>query len=262
MSDTFQAAMVAGHLRIFSLLPRTARVGDPHICSGVLGVGDAPVIIPRKNWPAEGVNFSDEVWRIRDQNGFSLCHSFGGATVAEIAHERAGHRKILLSAGSLAGQVTGHQDDGAAIQDVLPVLRDNGLCPASLIDENDYKGRNWPKGWEVEAAKYRAEYVWDCGQGSKVFDSIVTCLLLGWPVLLGTSAFGGGHAVAVTGYQFDGTKVRLFGPNSWGEQYKGWDLPGFWSYTESQLRDVSNYGAFGVQLPASNPDDNPPAVEV
>lgn len=258
---TYDSTTIDGVQRVFALHPRYAI--SPWLVApwnARLGSRGGPAIIPRKDWPKEGVDFSDEVGEILDQKQFSLCHSFGGTVVNEIAQRRAGRKDVLLSAGNLAGQVTGYRDAGAAIQEVLPVLRDKGQCPRSLVEQYDYRGRNWPKGWEAEAAKFRAAEVYDCGQDAQTFDAIVSCLIYGWPVLLGTAAFGGGHAVAVVGYSFDGGNVRLFGPNSWGLQYKTWDKPGYWSYLESQLRDVASYGAFGFQIPVLNPDDVPPEV--
>jgi len=98
---------------------------------------------------------------------------------------------------------------------------------------------------------------WDCGYDA-VFDDIVSCLIYGWPVELGTNAFGGGHAVvATTAYQFGGA-WRLAGPNSWGTSYSSWDRPGFWSFPEQQISlGLSDFGAFGIQASVIDPDDVP-----
>ena len=47
------------------------KVGDPRCCRGVCGLGDGPKIIPRQDWPKDGVDLSDEVTEILDQDGLS-----------------------------------------------------------------------------------------------------------------------------------------------------------------------------------------------
>ena len=246
-----------GEIRRLTLKPRTMKVGDPRCCRGVCGLGDGPKIIPRSEWPKDGVDLSDEVTEILDQDGLELCHSFAGTQANEIAHRLQGYKGVALSAGNLAGQVTGYRDEGASVDQVLAVLQSVGQAPRSLIAQNDYQGRDWPQGWQAQAMKFRIAAAWDCGH-DEVFDAIVSCLIYGWPVELGTNAFGGGHAVVATTVYQAGGVWRLAGPNSWGTTYTSWDRPGFWSFPEQQISiGLSGFGAFGIQASVIDPDDVP-----
>ena len=51
----------------------------------------------------------------------------------EIAHRLQGYKGVPLSAGNLAGQVTGYQDEGAGVDEVLAVLKSAGQVPRSII---------------------------------------------------------------------------------------------------------------------------------
>ena len=258
MSD-YQVIHAGGENRVLSLHPRSMPVGDPRHCSSVCGVGAGPEIIPRKDWPRE-VDLGDEVLEILNQGSLSLCHSFGSTTVNEVAERVAGRKDVRLSAGNLAGQVTGYRNAGASVQDVFAVLITKGQVPRSLIGQNDYQGRDWPKGWQEEALKYRA-IGHDCGQSSETIDALVSGLIRRDPGALGTSAFGGGHLVASTGYKLDAQgRLRLNGPNSWGGDWTNCGRPGYWEFGESSLRDIASYGAYIVQAVVWNPDDEPPTI--
>jgi hypothetical protein len=258
--ESYPIIEAGGENRILCLKPRRLAVGDLACCHAVMGVGSGPEIIPRSTWPTDGVDLSPEVAEILDQDGLSLCHSFAGTQVNEIAHRLAGHRGLKLSAGNLAGQVTGNQDQGAGVDEVLAVLIKSGQTTRATIGQNDYEGRDWPSGWKDEAAKYRVAKAYDCGH-DHVFDAIVTCLLLGWPVELGTMAFGGGHAITATRfYKLNGV-WRLRGPNSWGSGWTNCDKAGYWDFPEQKISNgMEDFGAFGIQAAVVNPDDKLPEV--
>jgi len=57
---------------------------------------------------------------------------------------------MSLSAGNLAGQVTGYRDEGAGVDQVLAVLQSAGQTPRSLVAQNDYRGQDWPQGWQAK----------------------------------------------------------------------------------------------------------------
>lgn len=259
MKYVYDSTNAGGERRVFALHPRSMPVGDERHCAGVCGFGAGPEIIPRADWPKQ-VDLGDEVTEILDQKQFSLCHSFGSTQANEVAQRLAGRKGVLLSAGNLAGQVTGYRDDGASIQDVFAMLTKKGQVARSLIGQYDYQGRDWPKGWETEAAKYRA-IAWDCGQDKTTIDALVSGLIRRDPGVLGTAAFGGGHAVSVLGYTLDSKgKLTLTGANSWGPTWTNCGRPGWWAYSESQLRDVSSFGAYVIQSAVDNVDDPPPEI--
>lgn len=269
-----------GENRILSLKPRTMPVGDRRCCAGVMGVDDAPPLIARKDW-LKCVDLSHAVLEILDQDGYSLCHSFGGTQANEMAHVLLGRDQVQLSAGNLAGQVTGYRDAGAGVDEVLAVITSVGQVARSVIGQNDYRGRDWPSDWKTKAKLYKVN-AYDCGH-EDVTDGMASGLLRGNVSLLGTNAFGGGHAVVGCGYWIDANDVvRFFGPNSWAESYNGFTSAlldslsknhpnpelsrvlrtkgaGFWVYQERQLTAINSYGAFVVDgVQALDTDNVPP----
>ena len=257
---SYQTIFANGEHRVLSLRPRRMPVGDLRCCTGVMGVAEGTKILSREEWSEEGVDLSAACEEILDQDGLSLCHSFGGTQVNEMAHHLTGHKGLRLSAGNLAGQVTDFQDEGAGVDDVLAVLIKSGQTTRAAIGQDDYRGRDWPKGWEEQAKKYRILKAYDCGHDN-VFDAVVSSLIYGWPVEIGTMAFGGGHAIVACRFYKKGGVWRLRGPNSWGKDWTNCDQDGFWDYPERQISSgLDSFGAFGLQASVPNPDDAVPAI--
>ena len=276
----YQTIDAGGELRVFACKPRTMPVGDSRCCSGVVGIGGAPALIKRKDWP-KCVDLSVGVTEILNQKSTSLCHSFAGTQVNEVAHHLAGRKDIQLSAGELAGQVTGYQNEGAGVDKVLAVLLESGQCRRATVGQFEYDRRPSAEA-QKEALEYRLLDAWDCGHDN-VFDAAVSNLISSNPVEIGTYAFGGGHAVAKLGYWLGRRGVYSFGANSWGD-WTNWtdDLldefaslcpdadhshllkvkgTGYWVFSENQISNgLPMFGAFGVQSTVANPDDALPEV--
>jgi hypothetical protein len=274
----YQTINAGGELRVFACKPRTMPIGDERCCTGVVGVGAAPAVIQRKDWP-KCVDLSVGVTEILNQKSTSLCHSFAGTQVNEVAHHLAGRKDVQLSAGQLAGQVTGYQNEGAGVDEVLAVLLKAGQCRRDTVSQFDYGG-GWPAEAKQEALEYRLLDAWDCGH-DRVFDAAVSNLIVANPVEIGTYAFGGGHAVAKLGYFISRRGLYSFGANSWGD-WSNWsddlleafaslcpDLDhshllkvkgrGYWVFSESQISNgLGMFGAFGVQSTVANKDDSVP----
>jgi hypothetical protein len=215
---SYEIIHAGGENRVFSLQPRKLPIGDSGCCTGVVGVEDAaPALIERKDWP----KFVDLTWavdEILNQGQMSLCHSFAGTQLNQMAHKIAGRKDRKLSAGYLAGLVTGHRDEGASVDDVLTVLKSKGQCLRSTVAQNDYQGRDWPKNAEIEALEYRPLDIWDCSH-ENTFSGVISNLINRNPVEIGTNAFGGPHAVVVAGYFSLGGKLYVIIVNSWGAGY-------------------------------------------
>jgi hypothetical protein len=273
-----------GEIRKLSLQPRDFDkhpVGDPKHCHGVVGVtAGAPRLIPMDELP-EFMEVVAVDW-ILDQDGHETCHSHGGTTVNECRHKLAGGTRIKLSVGYLVHAVTGGRDEGAGIGDVMEALIAKGQSP-----DSDDPGENYgtPSAQaDADAAKFKIDKSWDCGQDENTLLAVLSNMAVGNPVLIGTAAFGGGHAVStLIFFKASNGKWYLAGPNSWGLSYtglldlvkalqaKGVTVPqaltdilprlaGYWCYPLSKLQDVAQFGAWGLQASVVNPDDVPAGV--
>jgi hypothetical protein len=270
-----------GHRRLFSLKPRTMEVGDPRCCKAVCGRDGGPIIIPRKDWP-KCIDFSEHTSPIRDQNGHNLCWAEGSTGAAEDAHLLAGRKCPRLSMGSMVYRTNGGQDEGAGVDEAMETLMKFGQVPQSMIDDNNFSGRHYPKGWEDEALKYR---IWpnDCGH-DQTFDAAISRIIEREPVALGTNAWGGGHLVRAFGY-FIGHNdtVYMIGANSWGNWTNWTDQSlealaaanpnsdhslllktkgvGYWVWSERQVSNgLGMFGAFGVGATTASDEDDPVPV--
>jgi hypothetical protein len=273
-----ETIFAGGEERQLCLKPRTMPVGDPRCCTGVVGVGISPPLIDRKDWPACVDLTVGATEEITNQSTTSLCHSFSGTGVNQDARALAGHDPVQLSAGYLAGLVTGHRNEGAGIDEVLQILLKFGQCKRSTVGQMDYGGRDWPELANDEALEYRPLDVWDCGHDD-VFDALMSAVIDGNPGHLGTYAFGGGHAVEMLGYFLLNGVVYPFGKNSWGS-WTNWSQKmldifaglcpfpdksklllargsGYWMFPERQLcNGLDMFGAWAFQSARINKDDS------
>ncbi len=275
---------IGGVTRKLSLHPRTMVVGDKRCCHAVMGTPGAPEIMDRRSW-RPCIDLSSGITEILDQLQTNGCHSNAGTQGNEMAHRLTGWSDIQLSTGNLMGQVTGYQNEGAGLDEVLAVLIKSGQCLRSLIPNNDYDGRDWPAEsvWKPDAAKHSVLKAFDCGHGG-VFDAMGTCLELGWPVPFGTSAFGGGHAITLCA-KFLYKGVWYFIPaNSWGDSWTNFTTEmlqafaavcpdqansqilkrkgmGFGVFSERKIsQGLDMFGGWGLQSAVYNPDEPLPKI--
>ena len=282
MAREYQTIEAGGELRVLSCHERTMPVGDPRCCSGIVGVGNAPALIARKDWP-KCIDLSVITTEILDQDGLSLCHSFMGCGLMEDAVHLAGRKDEQFSAGFLAGKVTGGVNTGAGIDEVMEALLKYGICLRSTVAQNDYHDR-YSQAAIDEAIQHRLFDAWDCGHDD-VFDGAVSNLIYENPVGIGSMAFGGGHAIRKKGYWISVKYgcVYSFGDNSWGLDWTNWTPAlledfakycpdvvasrvlrtkgaGMWVFKESQISNgLDSFGAFGVESTVANADDVLPA---
>jgi hypothetical protein len=143
--------------------------------------------------------------KVLDQNGFSLCHSFSGADAMMIRRAAQGLPYVELSAGYLGGLVTGHRNAGAAIEDVLRVMREQGIastefCGMMQIDSN-YK-----PGAADDAKLHRVSHFWDLSS-REMLQQNITVVLEGFGPNYGYDWWG--HAVTGTRIAPRGTMSEL-----------------------------------------------------
>lgn len=199
--------------------------------------------IPRADWPSRLLSLQPRVWHVFNQGRLSSCASNATAQSLMLLREIAGMPRVVLSPGSLYGQVT-RTDSGSTLDDNLSALAAVGLVPSSAMDANAWTARSYPADWKDLAKPYRVTEWYDLG--GKV-ESIATAVLYGFPVVIGVDwPGGGGHAVLVVGLVVDKGTVRFLICNSWGPE---WNNGGFGTLSEPVVRTSSKYGAFAPRVP-------------
>lgn len=212
-------------------------------------------LIPRAEW--KPVDFSHLVPKILDQDGQGACNAFASVQALHVLRNAAGLPFVELSAGNLYGRINGGVDRGSVISDAIRELEKNGVCPASIVPQLEWRPP-WPSNWRSEAKKFRVLEAWDC----PTFDHLASAIQLGFPVNLGVlvgnnfkpdptgwvpdyRGGGGGHAMCGVGLVYDskrgwGIKVA----NSWGND---WGLSGFAIVPESYFKNTPFTDAWAVR---------------
>jgi hypothetical protein len=218
-------------------LPRTSKVGGNSLFP-VAGSVDACPILPRSAWSECSIRH--KVWTVIDQNPQNSCCPSATAGAAMLLRELAGEKRILLSQGSLYGQINGGRDAGANIEDALAAMMRTGICPAKTIDSQAWHTRRWPNDWEAEAKKYRLLEAFDC----PTFDAVASAVQRSMPVVFGVYWGSGGHAVAAVGLKKIDRSWGLEFLNSWGAD---WADNGFGVLPESKCGGIKSFGAFALR---------------
>lgn len=233
-------------------LPRSSKVGEkPHF--PVAGTVDACPILPRSQWSECSIRH--KVWTVIDQNPQNSCCPSATTGAAMLLREIAGEKRILLSQGSLYGQINGGRDNGANIEDALEAMMKTGVCPASRIDPQDWQGRDWPSDWKAEAKKFRILEAFDC----PTFDAVASAVQRSLPVVFGVFWGAGGHAITAVGLKQIGGSWNLEFLNSWGAS---WGDGGLGFLPEAKCGGIKNFGAFAVRSVTISGDEQlPPALK-
>jgi hypothetical protein len=232
-------------------LSRKSKVGEkPHF--PVAGTVEACPILPRSDWA--DCSIRHKVWTIIDQNPQNSCCPSATSGATMILREIAGEKRILLSQGSLYGQINSGRDGGANIEDALEAMMKVGVCPAAKIDPKDWKGRDWPADWKTEAKKFRILEAFDC----PTFDAVASSVQRSMPVVFGVYWGSGGHAITAVGLKKIDAAWNLEFLNSWGAD---WGDHGFGFLPESKCGGINNFGAFAIRsatIPGN--EDLPPSL--
>jgi hypothetical protein len=218
-------------------LPRTSLCGaNPNF--PMAGTVDACPIIPRSDWVE--CSLRHKVWTVIDQNPQNSCCPSATAGSAMILRETNGQKRILLSQGSLYGQINGGRDQGANIEAALEAMMEVGIAPASVVDPKDWTSRDYPSNWKEEAAKFRILEAFDC----PTFDAVASAVQRSMPVVFGVYWGSGGHAITAVGLKKIGSVWNIDFLNSWGES---WGENGFGYLPESKCSGIKSFGAFSIR---------------
>ena len=193
----------------------------------------------------EECSIRHKAWTVIDQNPQNSCCPSATAGAAMILREIAGEKRILLSQGSLYGQINGGRDDGANIEDALEAMMKTGVCPASAIDPQDWQGRGLAERLEGRRRKISAILeAFDC----PTFDAAASAVQLSMPVVFGVY-WGGGRS------RHHGRRLEKIGGgwgleflNSWGAD---WGDGGFGVLPEAKCAGIETFGAFAIRCVTS-----------
>lgn len=155
-----------GHVRMLNANKRP--LGSSGV-NAAKSMADSFEIIPEEEWPDliaqkdREKSWLDDIitgLKCKDQDGLGYCHGYGPVTCMEVMRWVAGLPYVELSAESVAGRVTGWQNEGGDPKEDLDVLVRYGACEASFMDQaNSINPNRWESGWQENALKYRAEEV-------------------------------------------------------------------------------------------------------
>lgn len=197
-------------------------------------VGMAPFsmpLIPRSEWKerieektANKSWLKDRIERAgikrKNQNPHPWCHSAAPVGAAELARVVAGLPFVELSIASVAGPVTGWQDQGASIYRALDHCEKVGIAETSVISDLTMDRRLFTEVVKANAAKHRLKSM---DLDPEAWDQFVTCALSDVVTVYGvyrwvSSAARGAHATmgAVKAYWIKG-EVVLEPANNWGD---------------------------------------------
>jgi hypothetical protein len=129
-------------------------------------LSEAFEIIPEEQWPDliadkdRKHNWLDDIigdLPCKDQDGLGYCHGYGPVTALEVMRALSGLPYVELSAESVAGRVTGWQNEGGDPEEDLQVLKEYGACAAAYMDRaNSIRPKQWQAGWESNALLHRS----------------------------------------------------------------------------------------------------------
>ncbi len=231
---------VAGQeYKVGGCLPRTTKVGD-----GTFPTVPDDFLIPRDEWDDFPENDLDQfVWHIVDQARQNSCCGCAGVGTLMLGREMQGLDRMVLSQAVPYHLGNGGRDQGMGIDTCLRVLLEHGTCPVDVVDQYDWRKRDWPDNWAEIAADYKPFKFLDCPS----YDHAVSMGKRGHPILYGAD----GHAVVRIGFGKHTKKPDL---NSWSKAWK-FDGLGQWVDERGFKNGMRQYGAWALMFATDPPND-------
>lgn len=195
-------------------------------------------VIPRDQWSARIRQMEVEQSRLSDlikleqipclnQEQTNFCHANSPALAMMALRAAQGQPFVLLSPASIAGPVTGFQNEGAFIHDDLRQITQVGCASQEFVPANQVDRGGFLPGWEEDAANHRVTEWWDLGQcDATMFDRVMTLLLSRVPVCVAYHWWA--HAVTlIDPVELSPGRFGVRFRNSWGD---AWPNPGSGGY--------------------------------
>jgi hypothetical protein len=195
-------------------------------------------LIPRNEWSSRIKQMEQEKSRLSDLINFepipclnqaqtNYCHANSPALAMMAVRASQGQPFVLLSPASIAGPVTGFQNEGAFIHDDLRQITTVGCASQEFVPANQIDRSGFKPGWEENAKKHRVSEWWDLGQrDGTMFDRVMTLLLSRVPICVAYNWWS--HAVTL----IDPVELSpgAFGVrfrNSWGDTWPNQGAGGY-----------------------------------
>lgn len=225
-------------------------------------------VLSREQWQEMDFRFTNVP--VLDQGHFSSCLGNATASGCMISRGLAGRKPVTLSAGFIYAQINGGRDAGAVVSDAFNEIQITGTCTAEEVGEAQiYKSQILESAY-ITAKKYRAAEVFYCPS----FDSIMTAITLGFPVIFGIVI--GRNFINLDNDGVVPSRIdmvlgghALVGYGSWKSSKYGWVIRTRNSWTKSfglqgdcfiPETYFRNSDAFAIKSMISNQDDIPDVI--
>jgi len=214
--------------------------------------GDAGIpIIPRNEWKALAAKRKAEktsaawlVTRIYNQKQEGSCVANATCQALEITQARQfGRDKVVpLSAMSLYKRIGSSPSSGAMCADGVREIQQRGALPLDTPENRKLYGdavmtnTGWntpyPPSWTDTAKHLCADEV----IVARSFDEMITGLLLDWAGVVGRA----GHSICYCDVAFDGDRLLVPYPNSWGDWGQAYGyMPSGWGFDSESMAKQS-----------------------
>lgn len=156
------------------------------------------------------------------QNGTNYCWSFGSTRALEIVEAvHQGQPHVPLSPTAVACKAKNFANRGGNTFDWIPIAARDGVPTAEAwpLNRRD-RQYNTPEVWATGAAQRMHEW-WELPRNS--FDAMASCLLRGWPVIIGVAWWS--HMICAV--DLKALPGGVFGVEIWNSHGRNYGENGF-----------------------------------
>lgn len=224
-------AVIGGHKRMRGLEPRDYSA-FPVGYSAFAKAFDLP-LIPRDQWKerlAEQKAHSADLYNIRlkgnngqpipsrDQDGYGYCWAHSSVSACLLLRARDNQPYADLSAFSVAAPIKNFRNQGGWGSQSLEYIATKGVATSATWPQQSMNRGNLNDAMYADAAKYKVTEWMDLDP-EKMKDQLVTCLLLGIPVVSDFNWWGHSVCTCRLVNVFDDWSIETTIWNSWGDSW-------------------------------------------
>ena len=151
----------------------------------------------------------------KDQQQTNYCWANATTHTVEVLRAIEGQPRVILSAASVGGQITGYRNVGGMGPDALAWIAENGVVPEAQWPVNAIDPRYATPGNLAAGKAYRVDLWYELEPGN--LDQIVSCLMRRLPVAVGLNWWG--HEVTYYDPAWVDGAIAIRFRNSWGMGY-------------------------------------------